>query len=175
METVEENRRQRLWLLEKEFGSQVALAERIQKSPSQVSQWKNASKYSDSDKRRVMDRTTARHIEKMTGKPLGWMDQPIGTNQETSESQLGSRPTLSENISPEARDLITAIERLDRTLDKKEVLKAITLLANNLTHAKKPFRLAVETKDFAGKPPKTTEASGKTKDAKKPVPNKVGD
>jgi SOS-response transcriptional repressor LexA len=88
MSTVEENRRQRLILLQKEFGTQVALAEKIGKSPAQISQWKNASKYSGSEKRRAMDRSTARHIEKMTGKPEGWLDQPIQQAQPSLEQDL---------------------------------------------------------------------------------------
>lgn len=97
MSTVEENRRQRLILLEKEFGTQVALAEKIGKSPAQISQWKNASKYSGSEKRRVMDRSTARHIEKMTGKPEGWLDQPIQTVVSASPVEVATE-VLAANV-----------------------------------------------------------------------------
>lgn len=101
MSTVEENRRQRLILLEKEYGTQVALAEKIGKSPAQISQWKNASKYSGSEKRRVMDRSTARHIEKMTGKPDGWMDQPA-----TVANKAPTLTVVASNVeaAPELRD-----------------------------------------------------------------------
>lgn len=95
MNTVEENRRQRLILLEQEFGSQVALSNQIGKSAAQISQWKNASKYSGSEKRRVMDRSTARHIEKMTGKPEGWMDQPPNENVEPSTAGSRKVPLIS--------------------------------------------------------------------------------
>jgi len=93
MNTVEDNRRKRLALLEREFGTQAVLAEKIGKSPAQVSQWKNASRYSGSEKRRAMDRHTARHIEKMTGKPEGWMDQPL----EVTESAPPGWAELNEN------------------------------------------------------------------------------
>lgn len=84
MNTVEENRRLNLIELEKEYGSQVALSRKIDKSAAQISQWKNASKYSKSEKRRVMDRTTARVIEQKTGRPNGWMDSDhsIAANSE---------------------------------------------------------------------------------------------
>jgi len=86
MNTAEEIRRYRLALLEKEFGSQVELANKIGKSPAQISQWKNASKYSgeNSKGRRAMSRKTARYIEDRTNKPYGWMDEPIPL-PETSE------------------------------------------------------------------------------------------
>lgn len=84
MKTIEETRRDRLAMLEQEFGSQVHLAELIGKSPVQISQWKNASKYSGSEKRRSMDSGTARLIEDKTGKPRGWMDQPLQRYQPQS-------------------------------------------------------------------------------------------
>ena len=84
MKTIEETRRDRLAMLEQEFGSQVHLAELIGKSPVQISQWKNASKYSGSEKRRAMDSGTARLIEDKTGKPRGWMDQPLQRYQPQS-------------------------------------------------------------------------------------------
>lgn len=107
--TVEENRRQRLIELENEFGSQVALAEKIGKSAAQISQWKNASRYTGSTKRRVMERSTARHIEKMTGKPEGWMDQPV-TNPTTKRSHSSNETKSSYNV--ETNSVEVAIENL---------------------------------------------------------------
>ena len=79
MQLIEDIYRERLKLLAKEFGSQVALANKLERSPSQIGQWINAAKDSKTGKPRSMDRSTARYIEKMTGKPEGWMDQPIQT------------------------------------------------------------------------------------------------
>lgn len=84
-------------------------------------------------------------------------------------------PIRPVSVSPEAAKLIRAIEQLDHSFDDKAPLKSLTKLVSQLGKASSKLNLAVETKDFAGKPPKTTEASGKTKDAKKSVPNKVGD
>lgn len=78
MQKIEETYRARLSLLVKEFGTQRALSERIGKAPAQISQWINASPDSKTGKPRTMDRTTARELERMTGKPEGWMDQPVG-------------------------------------------------------------------------------------------------
>lgn len=86
MKSIDEINRDRLNLLIQEVGSQVALSRIIDRSPAQISQWKNASKYSGSDKRRAMDRHTARYIEKMTRKPVGWMDRPIESDFEPPTS-----------------------------------------------------------------------------------------
>jgi len=77
MQRIEEIYRERLRLLVEEVGTQRALAERIEKSPAQISQWINASPDSKTGKPRSMDRNTAREIERLFPKPDGWMDQPL--------------------------------------------------------------------------------------------------
>lgn len=74
---IEEIYRARLRMLASEAGTQTALAEKIQKSPSQLAQWINASKDSKTGKPRTLSRAAAREIERKCGKPDGWMDQPI--------------------------------------------------------------------------------------------------
>lgn len=86
MQMIEETWRQRLMLLIAEYDSQAKFATVIERTPSQVSQWVNASKYSGSEKRRYMDRSTARYIEKKCGKPEGWMDQPVKSPFEAPNS-----------------------------------------------------------------------------------------
>jgi hypothetical protein len=76
MATIDQIYRDNLRLLAKEAGGQDGLAERIGKSPAQVSQWINASKDSKTKKPRVLSRQMARHIEAKFPKPEGWMDQP---------------------------------------------------------------------------------------------------
>lgn len=74
MNTIDEIRRFRLKMLVNQYGSSKALAEIIEKGPSQLSQWINASKDSKTGKPRVVSDEIARMIEKKTGKPRGWMD-----------------------------------------------------------------------------------------------------
>ena len=74
MKTVDEIRREKLALLIKEHGTSGALAELLGMSPSQLSQWKSASKHSDTGKPRRMSSDSARYIEEKCGKPSGWMD-----------------------------------------------------------------------------------------------------
>lgn len=76
MHTVDEVRRMRLVMLERECGSQATLAERIGKAPPQISQWKNASPSSSTGRGRAMSSDVAREIEEKMGKPRGWMDTP---------------------------------------------------------------------------------------------------
>lgn len=76
MQKIEETRRARLRQLVADYGTQAKLSEKIGKAPAQISQWINASKDSKTGTPRVMDRTTAREIEKALKKPDGWMDQP---------------------------------------------------------------------------------------------------
>lgn len=92
MQKIEDIYRARLRMLAEEAGTQRALAERIQKSPAQVSQWLNASPDSRSGKPRAMDRGTAREIERLFPKPEGWMDQPI--EAVTSGDETNNRPQL---------------------------------------------------------------------------------
>ena len=76
MQTIEEVRRARLALLEAEAGSQAKLADLLDKSPAQLSQWKNASPTS-TGRGRAMSSDVARDIEITLEKPRGWMDTPL--------------------------------------------------------------------------------------------------
>lgn len=92
MQTIEEIYRLRLRMLADELGSQRKLADRLQRSPSQVNQWIHGAKDSKTGKSRSLDRSTARYIEQMTGKPEGWMDQPIETGSNVSAASIGMSP-----------------------------------------------------------------------------------
>lgn len=76
MKTIDEIRKENLAELVKEHGGVGKLADVLERSPSQVSQWLNSSKASVSGKPRRFNSDSARYIEKMCGKPEGWMDTP---------------------------------------------------------------------------------------------------
>ena len=74
--TNDEVRRYRIGLLINEFGGLSKLAEVLEKSASQISQWHKGSPDSKSGKPRVMQDASAREIEARAGKPRGWLDTP---------------------------------------------------------------------------------------------------
>ncbi len=74
MKTVDEIHRLNLTLLVEEFKGVGKLAEQIERGPSQVSQWINASENSATGKPRGMGPSSCRHVERKCGKPVGWMD-----------------------------------------------------------------------------------------------------
>lgn len=77
MKTIEQTRIERLNILIKEYGSAANLARILDVQDSQLNQWKNAHKESKTGKPRGMRSDSARMIEEKTGKPTGWMDQPV--------------------------------------------------------------------------------------------------
>jgi phage repressor protein C with HTH and peptisase S24 domain len=84
MKTIDEIRRENLAFLIGEYGKLKTFADKIERSSSQVSQWLNGSKHSESGKPRRFNSDSARYIEKMCGKPEGWMDQerlPLGSTE----------------------------------------------------------------------------------------------
>lgn len=76
MKTINNIRRDNLALLRDECGGVGKLAERLEKSPSQVSQWLNASANSGTGKPRGISDVACRYMEERFGKPTGWMDAP---------------------------------------------------------------------------------------------------
>jgi transcriptional regulator with XRE-family HTH domain len=77
MKTIDQIRRERLHLLRKQSGGVGKLAEKLGKSPSQVSQWINASAHSGSGKPRIIGDDAAREIEEKFNLLPGWMDTDI--------------------------------------------------------------------------------------------------
>jgi phage repressor protein C with HTH and peptisase S24 domain len=75
MATNDEIRRENLLLLIEESGTIGNLADKLERSSSQISQWKNASKHSATGKARGMNDESARYIEERCGKPRGWLDE----------------------------------------------------------------------------------------------------
>jgi SOS-response transcriptional repressor LexA len=74
MDTVQRIRHTNLLQLITELGSIQALADRIERSPSHVSQMKNNSTHSRTGIPRGIGDKMARHIEEKMGRPRGWMD-----------------------------------------------------------------------------------------------------
>lgn len=95
MKTIEATYRTNLAALIDECGSQAKLAKLIEKSPAQISQWLNASVDSKTGKPRSMSRETAREIERLTGKPSGWMDTDHSSNVEPGPDIRGFVPLIS--------------------------------------------------------------------------------
>ena len=83
MNTIHDTYRARLRLLADEAGSQAKLAELINRSPAQISQW-----LSTSASARQLSPASARHIEQVLGKPAGWMDQPLDAFRSDTAASL---------------------------------------------------------------------------------------
>lgn len=77
MQTIEEIRLARLVMLKNKFGGASALAEILEMSTSQLSQWLNSSADSKTGKPRTMNSESARKAEEKLDLPRGWFDQPI--------------------------------------------------------------------------------------------------
>jgi hypothetical protein len=78
MKPAEQNRRENLCALVGEHGGTSSLAKAVDRPESQISQLVHAATHSQSGKPRTMGPKLARHIEKCTGKPDGWMDTDHG-------------------------------------------------------------------------------------------------
>ena len=78
MPTIEEIRHANLLALIKEAGTIQALADKVGRSHSQLSQLKNQTKHSTTGTRRTVGRDLARELEAKCGKPDGWFDQAHG-------------------------------------------------------------------------------------------------
>lgn len=79
MATINETRRLRLQLwIDEHGGNQAALARTINKSTVQLNQWLGTGKQGN----RNISTTSARRIEKIGGKPHGWLDQPVITDDQ---------------------------------------------------------------------------------------------
>lgn len=93
MKPIDEIRRDNLAAIVAEIGGVTALAELLQKSVSQVSQWLNGSANSGTGKARGMRPSSCREIELACKKPLGWMDASHGmARKELVMHELNSQP-----------------------------------------------------------------------------------
>lgn len=103
--TIEEIRHARLMDLLGEFPTIQALADRIERSHAQVSQWKNRSVRKNKKGEVVgvsnIDSDSARWIESKTGKPVGWMDNEISATSVTiALPPKPPPPDFADNLDP---------------------------------------------------------------------------
>ncbi len=82
MKPIESIRQENLRTLANDLGGQARLAERIGKSPAQISQWLTGTKM-PSGKPRSVSSESAREIEKILDLPNNWMDTPSDAVYET--------------------------------------------------------------------------------------------
>lgn len=75
MRSAEDTRRENLLRLIESHGGQRALADSIDKSPAQISQWVNRAPNSRTGTPRTISGASAREIESRLSLPTGWMDQ----------------------------------------------------------------------------------------------------
>jgi hypothetical protein len=92
MRTIEEIRQLRLQqlLAQPEYPTNKALAQALQRSSAQVSQWKTRALKSDGGQCNI-DSESARHIERSTNKVRGWMDH----DPDYDSPQAASTPPTS--------------------------------------------------------------------------------
>lgn len=82
MKPIELIRQENLRTLSNDLGGQARLAERIGKSPAQISQWLTGTKM-PSGKPRSVSSESAREIEHILDLPKNWMDTPSDAVYET--------------------------------------------------------------------------------------------
>jgi hypothetical protein len=87
MKPIELVRRDNLRQLCNELGGQARLSEKIDKSPSQISQWLTASKMA-SGKPRSISSDSAREIEQRLGLDKYWLDNPTDVVYEAVENRV---------------------------------------------------------------------------------------
>lgn len=98
MKLLDEIRRENMAVLRDQFGSVIALANRLEKSESQVSQWINGSTHSATGKQRGMRSDSARYVELRCDKPAGWLDiyhGPTAENVRPGPDITGKVPLIS--------------------------------------------------------------------------------
>ncbi len=87
---IDNIRRDKLRLIEKEAGSATNAASLLGMSIAQFSNLRDGAKDSKTGRPRGMRKETARRIEEAAGKPAGWLDQPQGTS--LTEIPLDANP-----------------------------------------------------------------------------------
>lgn len=101
MKTIDEIRQINLAALVTEVGGTGALANLIERSQSQVSQWVTQSKHSVTGKPRVISSSSARYIEGKCNKPAGWLDKDH-SDKTIAEEQIKISPPLEGTLSETA-------------------------------------------------------------------------
>ena len=129
-------------LLQEECGGNVSLmANKLGKAYPQVYQWIKRTKYKDNNNLRAISSMSARHIELIFNKPVGWMDiadtldVPLTQNEEENVtlSKINSMgfDELISVISTLTNDLNTAKARLADVLSQQNPSASIANKANS--------------------------------------------
>ncbi len=124
MRTIEEIRRRNMETLIEEHGGIQKLADVLESSHSQTSQWLHGFKDSKTGRPRGLSSDSARRIERLTNKPHGWLDVEHG------------RPYASK--SKEAELAARIIDEMPDDQEKERALKVITTLAQSAQDYKTP-------------------------------------
>ena len=97
MITIDEIRLNNLRLLVKEYGSQKALSDALDKAYAQINQWINQSINWKTGKPRTISSRMCREIETKLNKPTGWMDvdHGLGNVTEVREADFNRVPLIS--------------------------------------------------------------------------------
>ena len=112
--------------LREEYGGTAGLAKQLERSESQVSQWILGSAHSETGKPRGMRPDSARYIEKMCGKPAGWLDvEHVGFLPDILEER--SRPPLSNGAVFYLLDVEAACGDGRQNADYPEIVRSIVL------------------------------------------------
>ncbi|WP_213956306.1 LexA family transcriptional regulator [Variovorax sp. dw_954] len=129
MKLIDDIRRANIALLEKEMGSLKALAERLEKDESQVSQWKQGSINSGTGKPRGMRSETARYIDERCGKEPGWLDIDHSGSTFTVAPAVTGAPLLSWNYPGDLPDGASVfIPRLTVEISRRSGGAQVTIL-----------------------------------------------
>jgi len=123
MMPVEKIRVARLALLVEECGGVGRLADAVDKSPSQISQWINSSPDSRTKKPRSISNQSARELERKRGKPDGWMDQSLDDALSNDPAQQpANTPTKDPFIVAILADLAKALSPNERQTLERHLL-----------------------------------------------------
>lgn len=109
MKTIDEIRRENLQTLEKELGSTLAVANRLDMSRSQFTNLRDGAKDSKTGNPRGMRPSTARKIEQNAGKPPGWLDQDHTVKAPKSDTKF----IVSEDVYAYDRNEFTPVPYYD--------------------------------------------------------------
>lgn len=130
MNKIEDVRRQNLARLRDEIGSVGELAERISKSPSQVSQWLNGSLHSSSGKPRTISSGSCREIEKAFKKPEGWMD---AEHRDLAVVQTGEAAALRKMLSDTSAEVrLLSVYRIASAEQRELIDGAVRLVIEEM-------------------------------------------
>lgn len=108
MKFIDDIRRDNLRNLENEFGSLGALANHLERSESQISQWINGSINSGNNKPRGMRASTARWIEAKCRRPDGWLDIDHSQAPAFDDADINGVVTIMLGLNSRGRTMVFA-------------------------------------------------------------------